>query len=256
MKFTTTAIVALAASLSLAQISPNIGTESATSSGLNTVMRNAARTYQAYYSTTAMSGVTSPVMITGMQFRLAIGENWRPAGYVGSSWPDQQITFSDYTVQLSQASAQLRTDGEYLSGTSAFSFGQGAGLTTVRTGSLSINANSYNATGGTTGEHSWGPTINFSTPYLFNPGDDLVLTIGLNGYTQTAAQAFFASGDFANGVTDAISSTSGNNVNGSASGFSSPMFVQFTTAPVPEPASMAVLGLGALALIRRRRAKK
>ncbi len=257
MRVLFTASAILLAGLATADtIAPNIGVEDAVTSGLNTPLRNADRTYQAYYSTSTFTGVTAPVTITGMQLRLAIGENWRPAGYVGSSWPDSAITFSDYTVILSKASAQLRSDGEFLSGTSAFSFGQDvATKTTVRTGALTLNANSFQADGGLTGAHSFGATINFSTNYVFHPGDDLVLTIGLNGYgsTSTPLQAFFASGDFANGVTDAISSTAGNNLNGAATGFSAPLFVQFQTQAVPEPAALAVLGLGVLAMLRGRR---
>ena len=52
--------------------------------------------------------------------------------------------------------------------------------------------------------------INFTTPYLYTPGESLVLYIAHTGYTpSTEPNPFFAVASFANGVADAVSSTVG-----------------------------------------------
>lgn len=227
------------------------GVESSTDSGLNTGIRSAPRTYQEYMAPSNFtSAVTAPTSITGMQLRLAIGENWRPAGFVGSSWPSQPLNLGTFTVTLAKPTAQLVTDGEYLSTTPTFASYLNSPVV-VRTGTLTIPAGAFTADGGATGVHSWGPVITFSTPYTINPGEGLVMQINHGGYTPSAElNAFFASRSFANGVTDAISSTASGTA-AAPSGFSSPYFVNFVTA-VPEPMSMGLIG-AALLVSRRRR---
>jgi hypothetical protein len=256
LKKTLTIALSLCATAAFCQFGPELGTESTTSSGLNTPLRNAARTYQAYYAAPAFSTVTSSTVLTGVQFRLALGENWRPAGYVGSTWPDAALNFSDLTITLAKASAGLVSDGEYLSLTPTFASYM-VSPTVVRTGSLTINPNTFTATGSLTVPNAWGPTIDFSTNYTFNPGDTLIVMISHTGYgaAGTPLQAFFASRGFQNGLADAISSTTGANQI-APNGFSSPLYMNFTTQVVPEPATFAALGIGAVALLRRRRKGK
>jgi hypothetical protein len=230
-----------------------VGVESSLESGLNTAIRSAPRTYQEYMAASNFSSITQPSLITGMRLRLAIGENWRPVGYVGSTWPSQNLTLGTYTVTLSKPSAQLVSDGEYLSTTPTFASYQDTPVT-VYNQALNVAANSFVADGGAAGVHSYsGPNIVFTTPYSYTPGNGLVLQINHQGYTpSTELNAFFASRSFQNGVTDAISSTaSGTAAN--PNGFSSPYFVEFTYVPIPEPTSLGGLAaVGALALRRRK----
>lgn len=253
MKKTTLLAITLLSSWAIADVTPSLGTESSTDSGLNTPIRSLARTYQEYFAPGALSAVASPTQIIGVQFRLAIGENWRPAGYVGTSWPDAALNFTDWTMKLGTATSQLVTDGEYLSTTPTFA-SYFATSTVVKTGALTIAANSMPADGGATGIHSWATAIMFDTPYTINPGDSLVMQINHSGYgaTGTPLNAFFASRSFQNGLCDAISSTASGSA-AAPNGFSSPVFVNFITAPVPEPATLTALGIGLAAILKRRR---
>lgn len=229
---------------------PNAGPTAAetTTSGLNTIIRSAARSYQAYYSAANFAAITSPTTFTGVQFRLAQLEQWRPAGYVGSTWPAAPLTIGGYEITLAKPSAGLVTDGEYLSTTPTFASYLSSPVV-VYSGALTIPAGAFTAS--STGVAPWGFTIPFLTNYTQNPGDGLVMQIRLTGYTpNTAPQAFFASTGFSNGFTDAISSTASATA-ASPSGFSSPVYANFVT--IPAPSAMAFLGLGGLVAGRRRR---
>jgi PEP-CTERM motif len=245
-----------AASASLGDVvAPNL-TETAGTTGLNTVLRNAPRTYEEYLAANNFSSLAVPTLFTGMQFRLALGTASGIAA--GGTWPSQAITFTDYTVQLSVASAQLIADGEYLSTTPTFASYQGANVTTVRTGPLVITPNSF-TNNGNASPNPFGFTINFTTPYLFTPGDSLVVLIRLAGYTPAGEfQAFFASTNFLNGTTDAISNTTSASAT-VPNGFSSPVFINFITVAVPEPGTTTLIGFGlcvGLAATLRRRAAR
>lgn len=230
-------------------IVPDAGAET---TGLNTGVRNAPRTYMALYLDPVFASITSPVLITGMQLRISIdGNTTLPA-----TWPSQDISFTNYDIQLSQPTASLISDGEFLSSAVTFASQQEAGtVVNVRSGPLTIATGAYENTGA---ENPWGPVISFTTPYLYSPGQSLLLYITHTGYTPgSEPQPFFAAGDYSPGVTDAISSTVGYQA-ASASGFSSPYVVQFTfTSPVPEPATALSMASGVLALLvlaaRRRR---
>lgn len=227
--------------------------EATTSSGVNTAIRASPRAYQGYFAANQFTSIITPQTITGIQLRLAIGENWRPAGFAGSAWPDAPISLSSYEIVLAKASPTLITDGEYLSLTPNFS-SYLVDPVTVRTGPLSIAAGAFPADGGAAGIHSWGPIFSFSTPYTFNPGDSLIVQIRHTGYgtTGTPLNAFFASNSFSNGSFDAISSTTGANA-AAPSGFSSPYFFNFQTAPIPEPSAASLLAAPALLLLTRKR---
>jgi hypothetical protein len=253
MKFRALAAIAFTsvATASLAQtFDPNIGPETG---GLSTAFRQVARTYAQSFDSSVMASLgPNPVMITGIRFRLFADLVNNGAG--GVAWPATSITFSDWTLRIGTSNL-VQTDGEFLSLTPTFNsyFDMGDAVT-ARTGALTITAGDFaNTSASVATPNPWSSTIGFTTPFMYTPGRALVYAFSHTGYGTSVPQAFFASGNFASHVSDAISSTAGANLDGSPNGFSNPYMVEFITAPVPEPATMAALGLGTLALLRRRR---
>ena len=233
-------------------------TESAASSGLTTPLNTNARTYMGYLSAAEFSSLTTPVYITGIQFRLATGFN---SQITTATWPPQALAFSEYNIQLAQASAADVAAGD-LEDSSVFANNQNAATAvTVRSGGLTIAADSFsNSLAGT---NSFGPTISFTTPYAFLPGSSLTYLIDESGYgtSSTVPQAAFASTDYLPGVADALVSTAGADAT-APGGYTQPLLVQFqysTAAPVPEASTAISLGLMfalALGVVRRGRARK
>lgn len=226
--------------------------EQAEVSGSATVIRNAPRTYLGYSDEQIYaSQVSSPVLIVGMQFRLAIGDNWkRDTGATGSIWPVEDLTFDRYNVWLGEASPPVRANG-WLLDTLSFADNM-SNVVHVRTGDLKISAHSFQATGGSTGVHAWGPTIAFSTPYLYEPGETLVYLVRHSGVNQVnTVGANFASRFAAPNYTDCDYNVTEDAEWALAFG-TQVHYVRFLTAPVPEPTALASLAALPLLLKRRR----
>jgi hypothetical protein len=204
-------------------------------SGINTPLRDTARVYQAYYHQSQLAGITAPTQITGMRLRIiAASIDIRGA----NNFPTADITFSQYDVQLSRASTAIRTAGEIPSSSTTFADNQDAPtVVTTRSGALTIPANSYlgNAASTPASPNAFGATIAFTTPYIINPGEELMITIRHSGAPGGAGSTgnviFFATADFGNNVADAVSATSGGSGATTPTGFSSPLFFEFVTAP-------------------------
>jgi len=219
------------------------------SSGIDTIIRTGPRVHQGFYDDSVLPAFSSPTSLLGLQLKLAIGERWRTTGYVGASWPNVAISFTNYTITIAKATAQLNTDGEFLSLTPTFN-SYLASPVVVYNAPLVIPANAFQADGGLTGVHSFTTLATFSTPFVIDPGDSLVVQVRHTGYgvAGTPLNAFFATAPFSNGAVDAISATSGATA-AVPSGFSSPYIFNFV---IPEPAALSLLA-PALPLLGRRR---
>jgi hypothetical protein len=211
--------------------------------GLNTLIRDNgnARTAQFVISSSQLASINVGASITGMAFRLYNGNT--------TGFPATTATWADYTINVGVGVAPSAASTTFANNfTSA--------PTTVRSGSLVVNALSYTAGATGTTPNPFGPTITFNTPYLYT-GGNLTIEVRHTG------------SDIVNGATDfldalpaatagygtdfwAATATGNTATVGAANSFT---ITRLTVAPVPEPASMAVLALGALALLRRRRNK-
>ena len=217
--------------------------------GSSTVFQAAPRTYLEYFAPSNFDSLTAPTLITGIQVRLAaVGNDALPA-----TWPSQPLTFPSFDVQLSAAAPQIVSDGGFISYTGTLADFQAGPATTVRSGQLTVAPGGYGNTGAA---NEFGPVIGFTTPYLYTPGDSLLLYLTHTGYSPTAEpQAFFATADPQAGTVDAIGSMAG--YQAAFDGYSSPFVVQFSVTPTPEPASLfgaAAAGLGLAGWVRRKRA--
>lgn len=196
--------------------------------GLNTLLRDAARTYQVYYHPSQMAGITVPVQIVGMRFRQIAAS----LGSATSTWPTSALTFAQYDVQLSRASAAINADGEIASTATSFAANQNAAtVVTTRSGALTVPVNAYVANPASTpsAPNPFGPTIPFTTPYTYTPGQELMVTIRHSGAVGGASSTFFSTASFANSVADAVSSTVGASAT-NPNGFTSPVVIELVFA--------------------------
>jgi len=215
----------------------------ASGSGLNTFIRDAnnPRTGQLIINSNQLSGINVGDQITGLSFRLWTGStlNYPPSG----------ATWTDYTINVGVGVAPL-------SGTTILANNFAGAPTMVRTGALAIGAGAYSGTGGP--PRPWGTQISFQTPYLYT-GGHLTIEVRHTGSNivnnpandflevATTTDAGYVAGDFRSYTATGNAATTGALANFTVT--------RLTVNPVPEPASMAVLGLGALALMRRRKRK-
>ena len=193
--------------------------------GINTLFRDAGRVYQVYYHQSQLAGITVPTQVIGVRFRLiAASLN----GGVSTTWPPAPLNFAQYDVQLSRASASIRVDGEIASTATSFAANQDpATLVTARSGALSVPASAFpgNPASNPATPNTFGYTIPFTTPYIYVPGQELVMTIRHSGATGGASSVFFSTASFANGVADAVASTAGAAAS-NPSGFASPAIAE------------------------------
>ena len=197
------------------------------------------------------------------------------------------LTQWDFNASLTAPSTgvgTLTTVGGIAAPTSVSGFGSSD---PAATGNQSASTTGYSTNSGTQGlQFSVNPAGASSVDFSFdlrasNTGSKYVgvfFRTGANAFTSAGTFSLNAGGVFENGKTATLTGlgtatnldvrilavagpTGGFVAANPTSSFSSTGtlrydMVTFSTQPVPEPASMAALGLGALALIRRRRATK
>lgn len=232
------------ASVSSAQLQVN-GSETG---GLNTAIRSAGRTYLAGYENETLSGVSGAAQIIGVRFR---GIN--DANFLSPALTASTISFSNFEIVMGLPSNALVSAGEF--STTANTFGSwSSGFSSVRSGAFTMGPNFWQV-------GQWTPTILFDTPFAYDTSSASGLLFGFAhpGSDTLLDSSNFpaASRDYTNWGSglgaDAIFATNGGGFASTPSGFINPLIVEFVV--VPEPGTMVALGMGALAIVKRRKKK-
>ncbi len=240
MKFNLTLFVVGASALASANtVSPNhLANTDGNSFFVFTVETGSSRLYQS---------VIAESQLTDLVGQNINGLAWRLDSEAGA-WPAFGGTISEFEIRIGSGVAP-----NAISTTFASNFTNGSTL--VRSGGLTFNPGDF-STGGS--PNNWGPTINFDTPYLYT-GGNLTVEYRFTGMPLGAGQAkldasFTGEQGFLTDYAavwnwgDELASWLPANQNRA-------IVTQFSAAPVPEPATLAALGVGAIALIRRRASK-
>lgn len=179
-------------------------------------------------------------MLTDLLGQPLDGISWRLPPAATEAWPASDATFGNYDIYLSGSVAPADRS------TANFSSNVVGLQTQVRSGALTIFAGEH-PSGGSPNE--WGTKIGFNTPYTYT-GGHLLLEIRHTG-SNSNSRNVDAIGTAVSGYGTLFSAawaTGAAANNGSQGNFS---IFRFTA--VPAPSAAAVMGLGLLAGLRRRR---
>ena len=233
------AVGTAAGALAVTGVVPNAfaGTEGPGTFALTTNTAG-GRTFQLQIAASQLTSFVN-TNLTGMAFRLNSGGNW----------PAIPVSMSFFDIFVGPGVAPSAMSNTFASNFTG-------GVTQVRNGSISFNPGDF-PTGGT--PNAFGPNINFNLAPYFYAGGDLSIMMrfatqaGTGGTpTQSPLDAVAAS-DTGNGWGTLFAVRWTGSSAGTTGGNANFLVTRLTASAVPEPASIAVLSLGAAVLLRRRR---
>ncbi len=206
--------------------------------GISSHSRTAPRVMQDFYDDQFFAGITSPVEILSMSFRLPdnAGDNYPALG---------DISFANYEVTLAEPSVATEAAQGLASTTFADNW---TNPVLVRSGQLDIPQGSFISNAANDpGEYSF--VIDFDTPYTYTPGNDLVLMIRHDGYTGPGGEETRWNFDSYSWTGGNITATTG--FGATDANFSFDVSTRMLFNYIPEPASLVLLALGGLVIRRR-----
>ncbi len=205
--------------------------------GLNTIIRDTgqARVAQLLINSNQLGGMVAGDSINGVSFRLYNGIT---GTYTGATW-------ASYDIRVGQGVAPS-------AGVTTFASNFTGGSTLVQTGALTMSGFTQTNTGAT--PNAWSNVISFTTPHVYT-GGHLILEFRHTGSGITNPANAFLEAVGTAGVGYGTDYRSFTAVGATATVGAQATFTmaRVSYTPVPEPATMAALGLGVVALIRRRR---
>jgi hypothetical protein len=135
----------------------------------------AARTVQVVVSS-AQIPIEIGSLLTGMSWRIASSATLLP-------WPEIDANFGQFDIEIASAATTPATMSVL------FANNIGSNATVVRSGPLTIPANSFAAGVPAPGVNAWGYNVDFTTPFVY-PGGDLVITIRHSGHDAVTTRSF------------------------------------------------------------------